>query len=169
MWKKVVFFLAWVGIFLLSIIGISYIIMPSYFVQVDTTSLIFKFTALNICLVYFFISLLKLLSNFSKKDGYTIKNENGIINISSDSVRNLLKEVLSRDHDVKAMKIESGKRGSKFYVSVTLEILSNANIADKTVAIQNSIKEELRNKLDLNVDIVEVKISKLSIRKDSMV
>lgn len=169
MWKKVIFFLAWVGMFVLSVLGIGYIVMPSYFSQIDTTSLIFKFTALNICLAYFIISLMKLFSNFARKEGYSIKNQDGVIYISPDSVRNIVKELLIHDPDINGIKIESGKRRGKFIVSVALDISSNINIAEKTSSIQSRIKQELQNKLDLNVDSVEVKISRVSVKREPTV
>ncbi|MCJ8341809.1 MAG: alkaline shock response membrane anchor protein AmaP [Cetobacterium sp.] len=168
MWKKLVFFLAWIGIFILSIFGFIYTLVPNL-LRIDTNTLTFKIITLNICILYFIITMLKLFSLFTKKEGYKVKNENGVIYISEDSIRSIVKTILDRDPDIKGARIKSGKSGGKLYVSVTLEILSNDNIAEKTNSIQGAIREELNSRLDLNVDRVEVKISKVSVRKEPTV
>ncbi|WP_297486836.1 alkaline shock response membrane anchor protein AmaP [uncultured Cetobacterium sp.] len=167
--KKIIFFFAWVGIFAMSIVGFAYMVMPSYFSNIDTTSLLFKIVVLNICLIYFIISLLKLFSKFSKEEDYVIKNENGTVHISTETVKSLVKELLSKDRDIRSLKIDCGKKGRKFYIIINLEILSNSSIAAKTTDIQSYIKNTLDEKLDLKVDVIEVRISKLSMKKDPVV
>ncbi|MGL5356337.1 MAG: alkaline shock response membrane anchor protein AmaP [Cetobacterium sp.] len=166
--KKIVFFFAWVGIVMISILGIGYITMPQYFSTIDTSSLIFKVIIFNICLAYICISILKLLSKFSKQKDYVIKNDHGAVYISTDTVKNLIREILSRDSDIKGLRIDCGNKGSKYFVKLNLDMMSNNNLSIKTVDIQNLIKNNLEEKLDLKVDYIEVKISKLSIKRDIM-
>ncbi|MBC2853024.1 MAG: alkaline shock response membrane anchor protein AmaP [Cetobacterium somerae] len=166
--KKLIFFFAWIGIFTIAVTGIGYITMPQYFSTIDTSSLIFKVVIFNICLIYMCISILKLLSNFSKEKDYVIKNEHGSVHISTDTVKNLIREILSKDSDIKGLKIECGNRGSKYFVKLNLDMISNNNLSSKTVDIQNLIKTNLEQKLDLKVDYIEVKISRLSPRRDSI-
>ena len=47
-------------------------------------------------------------------------------------------------------------------------MISNNNLSAKTIDIQNLVKANLEQKLDLKVDYIEVKISRLSARRDSM-
>ncbi|MGL5797458.1 MAG: alkaline shock response membrane anchor protein AmaP [Cetobacterium sp.] len=164
--KKIIFFFAWMGIFVMSIMGIVYIAMPQYFSSIDINSLMFKVIFFNICLIYITVSILKLLSKFSKQKDYIIKNDHGAVHISTDTVKNLIREMLSRDSDIKGLKIDCGNRGSKYFIKLNLEMLSNNNLSQKTVDIQDLIKHNLEEKLDLKVDYIEVKISKLSIRRD---
>lgn len=164
--KKLIFFFAWVGIIIIAVTGIGYITMPQYFTTIDTSSLMFKAVVFNICLIYICISILKLLSNFSKEEDYVIKNEHGSVHISTDTVKNLIREILSKDSDIRGLKIDCGNRGSKYFVKLNLDMVSNNNLSTKTVDIQNLIKTNLEQKLDLKVDYIEVKISKLSIKKD---
>ncbi|MGL4909930.1 MAG: alkaline shock response membrane anchor protein AmaP [Cetobacterium sp.] len=164
--KKIIFFFAWLGIFIMSIMGIVHITMPQYFSSIDVNSLMFKVIFFNICLIYITISILKLLSKFSKQKDYVIKNDHGAVHISTDTVKNLIREMLSRDSDIKGLKIDCGNRGSKYFIKLNLEMLSNNNLSQKTVNIQDLIKHNLEEKLDLKVDYIEVKISKLSIRRD---
>ena len=142
--------------------------MPQYFSTINTSSLIFKAVVFNICLVYICISILKLLSNFSKEKDYVIKNEHGSVHISTDTVKNLIKEILSKDNDIKGLRIDCGNKGSKYFVKLNLDMVSNNNLSNKTVDIQNLVKNNLEQKLDLKVDYIEVKISKLSIKKEGV-
>lgn len=164
--KKIIFFFAWIGIFTMSIIGMTYIVMPTYFVSVNTTTLLFKFTVFNISLLYAGISILKLLSNFQKQDDYILKTEHGSVHISTETVKNLIKEELNSDRDIKSFKIDCGNKGRKYFVKISLDLLSNDSLAVKTSEIQGIVKELLEKKLDLKVDYIEVKISKVSIKKD---
>ena len=75
---------------------------------------------------------------------------------------------MSKDSDIKGLKIECGNRGSKYFVKLNLDMISNNNLSSKTVDIQNLIKTNLEQKLDLKVDYIEVKISRLSPRRDSI-
>ncbi|WP_297407895.1 alkaline shock response membrane anchor protein AmaP, partial [uncultured Cetobacterium sp.] len=108
-------------------------------------------------------------SKFSKEEDYVIKNENGTVHISTETVKSLVKELLSKDRDIRSLKIDCGKKGRKFYIIINLEILSNSSIAAKTTDIQSYIKNTLDEKLDLKVDVIEVRISKLSMKKDPVV
>ncbi|MGL4307791.1 alkaline shock response membrane anchor protein AmaP [Cetobacterium sp. SF1] len=167
MWKKIVFFFAWLGILVISILGAIHIISPGL-LAIDTNTLTFKIITLNICILYFIITMLKFFSIFDKKEGYKVKNDEGTIYISQESIKSIVKDILNRDPEITGMKINSGKSGGKLFVSVTLEILSNENIAAKTTAIQSAIKNELNNKFDLHIDRVEVKISKVSVKREPM-
>ncbi|MGL4999168.1 MAG: alkaline shock response membrane anchor protein AmaP [Cetobacterium sp.] len=164
--KKIVFFFAWLGMFTISSLGIGYVTMPQYFSTIDTSSLMFKVVIFNICLAYICVTILKLLSNFSKQKDYVIKNDHGSVHISTDTVKNLIREILSKDNDIKGLRIDCGNRGSKYFVKLNLDMISNNNLSIKTVDIQNLVKNSLEEKLDLKVDYIEVKISKLSIKKD---
>lgn len=141
--------------------------VPNYFVILETETFLFKAVFFNICLIYLLVTLFKLYTIFSKEDEYIIKNENGSVHISAETVKTLIKELLSSDKEIKGLKIDCGKRGKKFFVKISVEILSETSIAAKTTSVQNYIKNSLEEKLDLKVDEIEVKISKLSVKKDT--
>ena len=75
---------------------------------------------------------------------------------------------MSKDNDIKSLKIDCGNRGSKYFVKLNLDMISNNNLSAKTIDIQNLVKANLEQKLDLKVDYIEVKISRLSARRDSL-
>ena len=101
---------------------------------------------------------------FEKTGDYEIKTENGKVTISAASVTNFVKEMLSRDKDVEGIKVFTGKRGRKFFVKIKLDMLTDGNIAEKTASIQDGLRKRLADKMGLEVDTVEVQISKLSIK-----
>lgn len=95
-----------------------------------------------------------------------MKNEHGLVSISTETVKNLIKNQLSQDKDIKSYKIDCGNRGRKYFVKINLDLISNESLSVKTVEIQEKVKELLEDKLDLKIDKVEVKISKVSIKND---
>ena len=167
MLKKIIFFFAWLGIFILSIVGIVYVAVPGFLVKFNIDGFMWKVAIIVISLIYLFISLLKFGTLFSKEEGYVIKNENGEVRISIDSIKNIVKEILNRDKEIRNIKILCKKRGKKHTVTIYTDMETNKSISEKTSEIQNAIKYELQDKLQLDVSVVEVKIKKLSIRNNT--
>lgn len=62
------------------------------------------------------------------------------------------------------VKIVCGRKGKKHTVTIYMDMETNKSIADKTSEIQNAVKYELQDKLQLDVSVVEVKIKKLSLK-----
>ena len=121
-------------------------------------------TVIVVSLIYLFISLLKFTTLFSREEGYVIKNQNGEVRISIDSIKSIIKEILNRDKEVRNVKIVCGRKGKKHTVTIYMDMETNKSIADKTSEIQNAVKYELQDKLQLDVSVVEVKIKKLSLK-----
>lgn len=117
------------------------------------------------CITYisFYISF-KIYNSFSREEGYVIKNQNGEVRISIDSIKSIIKEILNRDKEVRNVKIVCGRKGKKHTVTIYMDMETNKSIADKTSEIQNAVKYELQDKLQLDVSVVEVKIKKLSLK-----
>jgi uncharacterized alkaline shock family protein YloU len=166
--KKIIFFFAWLGIFLLSITGIVYVAVPKYLVQFNAYigTLSYDIIVLIISILYFIISILKFLSLFEKSKDYEIKTEDGVVYISSASVTSFIRELLSKDKEISNIRVETSKKGRKFNIKVRMDMLSNGNISGKSSSIQNEIKSKLADRMGLEVGAIEVKISKLSV-KDS--
>ena len=49
-------------------------------------------------------------------------------------------------------------------VTIYMDMETDRSIADKSAQIQNAVKYELQDKLQLDVGVVEVKIKKLSLK-----
>ncbi len=167
MLKKVIFFFAWLGIFVLSVAGIVYVAVPGFIVKFNIDSFIWNAAVIAVSLIYLFISLLKFTTLFSREEGYVIKNENGEVKISIESIKSIIKEILNRDKEVRNVKIICGRKGKKHTVTIYLDMETNKSIAEKSAEIQNAIKYELQDKLQLDVGVIEVKIKKLSLKNNA--
>lgn len=164
MLRKVIFFFAWLGIFVLSVFGITYVAVPGFIVKFNIDRFMWNAAVIVVSLIYLFISLLKFTTLFSREEGYVIKNQNGEVRISIDSIKSIIKEILNRDKEVRNVKIVCGRKGKKHTVTIYMDMETNKSIADKTSEIQNAVKYELQDKLQLDVSVVEVKIKKLSLK-----
>ena len=164
MLRKVIFFFAWLGIFVLSVFGITYVAVPGFIVKFNIDGFMWTAAVIVVSLIYLFISLLKFTTLFSREEGYVIKNQNGEVRISLDSIKSIIKEILNRDKEVRNVKIVCGRKGKKHTVTIYMDMETNKSIADKTSEIQNAVKYELQDKLQLDVSVVEVKIKKLSLK-----
>lgn len=166
MFKKFIFFLAWIGVFLLSLIGIVYAAVPKYFVQfnkyVDTIG--YSIIVGIISVIYLIICIVKFCSLFERSKDYTIKTENGVVYISSDTVTTFIREKLAGSRDISNIKIDTYKRGSKFNVKIRLDMISDGSVSDRLEKIQKEIKQDLSEQMGIEVGKVQVKISKLSIK-----
>lgn len=169
MTNKFLFFLGWVGIFILSITGIVCTVMPSVIVKFNPLdSMKTNVAIVVVCVAYFLLCILKLCSMFEKTGDYEIKTENGKVTISAASVTNFIKEILSKDKEIDGIKVTTGKKGKKFTVKIKLDMLTDGNISEKTTSIQEGIRERLSEKMGLEVDTVEVQISKISLKSNKV-
>lgn len=166
MFKKFVFFLAWIGVFVLSLTGIVYVVMPKYFVQFNTYIGTFGYdmVVLGISIIYFIICLVKFFSLFEREKDYVIKTEDGVVYISAATVTTFIRDLLSDDKDISNLKVDTFKKGRKFNIKIKLDILSNGDVSGKSMSIQNEIKNKLADKMGIEVGNVQVKISKLALR-----
>ncbi|MBR8702161.1 hypothetical protein IX317_002157 [Fusobacterium sp. DD29] len=166
MFKKFIFFLAWIGVFVLSLTGIVYVVMPKYFVQFNTYIGTFGYdmVVLGISIIYFIICLVKFFSLFEREKDYVIKTEDGVVYISAATVTTFIRDLLSDDKDISNLKVDTFKKGRKFNIKIKLDILSNGDVSGKSMSIQNEIKNKLADKMGIEVGNVQVKISKLALR-----
>lgn len=164
MLKKIIFFFAWIGIFILSILGIVYVAVPGFLVRFNIDGFVWNASVVVVSLIYLFISLLKFATLFTREEGYVIKNENGQVNVSIDSIKSIIKEILNRDKEVRNIKIVCTRKGKRHLITIFMDMDTNRSIAEKSAEIQSAVKYELQDKLQLDIDVVEVKIKKISLK-----
>ncbi len=164
MLKKIIFFFAWIGIFVLSILGIVYVAVPGFLVRFNIDGFVWNASVVVVSLIYLFISLLKFATLFTREEGYVIKNENGQVNVSIDSIKSIIKEILNRDKEVRNIKIVCTRKGKRHLITIFMDMDTNRSIAEKSAEIQSAVKYELQDKLQLDIDVVEVKIKKISLK-----
>ena len=170
MFKKIIFFLAWVGIFLISLISLNYVLLPGQFFYdnpytANITTFQYKMVILVLASLYIFICLYKFFSLFERKKDYERKTENGTLKISRATINNYVNDLLRKDPDITGIKTTSELKGNKFLIFVKCELLARINIANKIAQLQNLIKNDLSENIGVDVNKVVVNISKLEARE----
>ena len=170
MFKKIIFFFAWVGIFLISLISLNYVLLPGQFFYdnpytANITTFQYKMVILVLASLYIFICLYKFFSLFERKKDYERKTENGTLKISRATINNYVNDLLRKDPDITGIKTTSELKGNKFLIFVKCELLARINIANKIAQLQNLIKNDLSENIGVDVNKVVVNISKLEARE----
>ena len=170
MLKKLIFFFAWIGIFLISLVALNYILLPGQIVYDNPfveaiTSFQYKMIILVIAALYLFICIIKFFSLFERKKDYERKTENGTLKISKATINNYVMDLLRRDPDITGIKTVSELKGNKFLINIKCELLAKMNIANKISYLQNLIKTDLMENLGVDVNKVVVNIAKIEARE----
>ena len=170
MLKKLIFFFAWVGIFLISLVALNYILLPGQIVYDNPfveaiTSFQYKMIILVIAALYLFICIIKFFSLFERKKDYERKTENGLLKISKTTINNYVMDLLRKDPDITGIKTVSELKGNKFFINIKCELLAKMNIANKISYLQNLIKTDLMQNLGVDVNKVVVNIAKIEARE----
>ena len=170
MFKKIMFFFAWVGIFIISLISLNYVLLPGQFFYnnsytANTTTFEYKMVILVLASLYNFICLCKFFSLFERKKDYERKTENGTLKISRATINNYVNDLLRKDPDITGIKTTSELKGNKFLIYIKCELLAKINIADKIAQLQNLIKRDLNENIGVEVNKVIVNISKIEARE----
>lgn len=170
MFKKIIFFFAWVGIFLISLISLNYVLLPgqifydNHYIE-NMTTFEYKMVILVLASLYLIICLYKFVSLFERKKDYERKTENGTLKITRATINNYVTDLLRKDPDITGIKTTSELKGNKFLIYVKCELLAKINIADKIAQLQNLIKRDLGENIGVEVNKVVVNISKLEVRE----
>ena len=170
MFKKIIFFFAWVGIFIISLISLNYVLLPGQVFYdnpytANITTFQYKMVILVVASLYIFICLYKFFSLFERKKDYERKTENGLLKISKATINNYVMDLLRRDPDITGIKTTSELKGNKFLIYIKCELLAKINIADKIAQLQNLIKKDLNDNIGVEVNKVIVNISKIEAKE----
>ena len=170
MFKKIIFFFAWVGIFIISLISLNYVLLPGQVFYdnpytANITTFQYKMVILVVASLYIFICLYKFFSLFERKKDYERKTENGTLKITRATINNYVTDLLRKDPDITGIKTTSELKGNKFLIFVKCELLARINIANKIAQLQNLIKSNLSENIGVDVNKVVVNISKLEARE----
>ena len=170
MFKKIIFFFAWVGIFIISLISLNYVLLPGQVFYdnpytANITTFQYKMVILVVASLYIFICLYKFFSLFERKKDYERKTENGTLKITRATINNYVTDLLRKDPDITGIKTTSELKGNKFLIYVKCELLAKINIADKITQLQNLIKRDLGENVGVDVNKVVVNISKIEARE----
>jgi len=170
MFKKIIFFFAWVGIFLISLISLNYVLLPGQFFYdnpytANITTFEYKMVVLVLAALYIFLCLYKFVSLFERKKDYQRKTENGTLKISRTTINNYVNDLLRKDSDITGIKTTSELKGNKFLIYIKCELLAKINIANKIAQLQELIKTDLNDNIGVEVNKVIVNISKIEAKE----
>ena len=170
MFKKIMFFFAWIGIFLISLVSLNYVLLPGQFFYdnpytANITTFQYKMVILVLASLYIFICLYKFFSLFERKKDYERKTENGTLKITRATINNYVTDLLRKDPDITGIKTTSELKGNKFLIYVKCELLAKINIANKIAQLQELIKTDLNDNIGVEVNKVIVNISKIEARE----
>ena len=170
MFKKIIFFFAWVGMFVISLISLNYVLLPGQLFfnnpyTANTTTFEYKLVVLVLASLYIFICLCKFFSLFERKKDYERKTENGTLKITRATINNYVSDLLRKDPDITGIKTTSELKGNKFLIYIKCELLAKINIADKIAQLQSLIKRDLNDNIGVEVNKVVVNISKIEAKE----
>ena len=170
MFKKIIFFFAWVGMFIISLISLNYVLLPGQLFfnnpyTANITTFQYKMIVLVLASLYIFICLCKFFSLFERKKDYQRKTENGTLKISRATINSYVSDLLRKDPDITGIKTTSELKGNKFLIYIKCELLAKINIADKIAQLQNLIKRDLNDNIGVEVNKVVVNISKIEAKE----
>ena len=158
--NKIVFSLAWIGIFILSIFGIGYVIIPKM-IHFNLTSFTNKIILLNVSLVYFLVTIYKFSSLFKRTKDYEIITKNGKIIISTSSIKTFVLQTLEKDKDISIISVVPYRKGSKFNLKIELDLLNNTKLAEKIAEVQKKLQEAGKNELGIDINTISLKVVKI--------
>ena len=170
MFKKIIFFFAWVGIFIISLVSLNYVLLPGQFFYdnpytANITTFEYKMVVLVLAALYIFLCLYKFVSLFERKKDYQKKTENGTLKISRTTINNYVNDLLRKDSDITGIKTTSELKGNKFLIYIKCELLAKINIANKIAQLQELIKTDLNDNIGVEVNKVIVNISKIEAKE----
>lgn len=138
-----------------------------------TGSLSSKIT-LGVCVVFILLSIKCMFFDEKSKEvlketqGILLKNENGQLMISRESIDNMVKNAVTGFENVKTCntKIDVNEENQ---LKITLLLTVNENVVIKELAsnLQTKIKDEVKKISDLDVQEVNVKVMSLQENKKS--
>ena len=104
----------------------------------------------------------KSKERIKEAQGILLKNENGELMISKDSIENMVKNAVAGFENVKDCNTKIDVN-SENQIMITLFVVVNENVIIKDLAtnLQTKVKEEVKNISDLDVQEVNVKIVNL--------
>ena len=136
------------------------------------TGVISSKIALGVCVVFILLSIkCMFFDEGSKEDlknsqGIFLKNENGQLMISKETIENVVKNTVTGFENVKQCntKIDVNEENQ---LKITLFLAVNGNVVIKELAsnLQSKIKAQIKQIVDLDVNEVNVKIMELQENK----
>lgn len=170
MFGRFVFFIGWIGIGVLSLLGgfLALGLASGTVFNLSMVDLIailrtkvFVLSLGGISFFYLLLFIEKTISLFIKEDrGYEFKTDTGMVSVSENSLNSLIKEIVEQNKEVKNVKASSFKGKKGLNVDVRVDIEAVTNLSKKLNEIQLDVKEELVKKLNIEVEKIDIRANK---------
>lgn len=129
---------------------------------------------LAVCVIFILLSIKCIFFDEKSKErlkesqGILLKNENGQLMISKESIDNMVKNSVVEFETVKSCNTKIDVNGEN-QIMITLYLVVDENVVIKDLAtnLQSKIKEEIKKISDLDVSEVNIKVMNLEETKKS--
>lgn len=179
MFGKFIFFIGWIGIGIISLLGgllalglasgTVFNLTVGDLITVMRTN-VFILSLGGVSFFYILLFIEKTISLFMKEDkGYEFKTETGMVSISENSLNSLIKEIVDQNKEVKNVKTSSFKGKKGLNIDIKLDIEAMPNLSQKLNEIQLGVKDELVKKLNIEVEKIDIRANKFIFVADKKV
>ena len=145
MGKKLLFFLAWLGIFCIGIFNIIYLVLPSLITRyISISSFMLETAILVLSVLYVLLAVYKLLTKFERNKDYQVETPNGTVVIAASTINKYVVEVLQKNFPVQSTKVRSYNKRSGILIDAKMDMVLSKNVADSIQEVQTKITEEVQ-------------------------
>lgn len=159
--KGIAFLLAWIGIFLLSLLGIFYSLSQEAFYNLNLGQPGYRWWILGISVIYLLIVILKLWSKFPERKDFEIDSEHGKIIISSESIKGVVKDIVGHEEGVHLLGVKTIKKFRSFNIELEVESGLSTDFYNNFIEINKKIKEEVKKSLNVEINNISLKLLKI--------
>lgn len=167
MGKKTLFFLAWLGIFLIGLFNIVYIVVPSLIQKyVVISPFLLEISILALSVLYMLLAIYKFFSQFERSKDYQVSTPNGMVVISSATINRTVSDVLQKNFPVAHSKVKSHNGRKGVSLDIKMDMLLQGNIQETVQKVQAKIIEEVQDKLGIQIKHMKVRLLKVQSQEE---
>lgn len=170
MGKKLLFFLAWLGIFCIGIFNIIYLVLPSLITRyISISSFMLETAILALSVLYVLLAIYKLFTKFERNKDYQVETPNGTVVIATSTINKYVVEVLQKNFPVQSTKVRSYNKRSGILIDAKMDMVLSKNVADSIQEVQTKITEEVQDKLGIQIKKIKVHLSNMAVKEEAKV
>ncbi|MGM0508362.1 MAG: alkaline shock response membrane anchor protein AmaP [Fusobacteriota bacterium] len=166
---KLIFFISWIGIFCLSVIGIFLGVAPVYINDVLNYQY-FRIILFSGSIFYLLIFLKKAYNLFERQEEkqVVLENEQGKIGMTVKSIEHVIKKMVKEKDFIKDVKVEVVPVKSAVNAMIKIEIDPIDDLNERIKEIQKLIKDYVKDVLGIEVNSLDVIVTKVHPGKNKM-
>lgn len=164
MGKKILFFLAWLGIFFIGIFNIVYLILPSFISKyISISSFMLETIILILSAVYVLLAIYKFFSKFERNKDYQVSTPNGVVVIASSTINRYVVEILQRNFSVDGIKVKNYNKRKGIALDVKMNMVIQEPVGNAVQRVQTKVIEGVQEKLGIQITKIKVHLSNMSV------